>query len=131
MRQLDYGYPCDSTPAMGFRLVVVDNYSRGLGSGALRPVEELLVELGAACVVAQGDRAYWQGISGERGCARGDALIVYRKGLDLKRFCGMWMMGSQMEWNIWMGGSARMGRGEAHTCRPCYSRMHHCRAAPQ
>ena len=33
MRQLDYGYPCDSTPAMGFRLVVVDDYSRGLGRG--------------------------------------------------------------------------------------------------
>ena len=48
MRQLDYDYPCDSTPAMGFHLVVVDDYSRGLGSGALRPVEELLVELGAA-----------------------------------------------------------------------------------
>ena len=58
MRQLDYGYPCDSTLAMGFCLVVVDNYSRGLGSSALHPVEELLVELGAACVVARGDRAY-------------------------------------------------------------------------
>ena len=52
MRQLDYGYPCDSTPAMGFRLVVVDNYSRGLGSGVLPAVEELLVELGAVHVVA-------------------------------------------------------------------------------
>ena len=51
----------------------------------------------------------------------GDALIVYRKGLVLKRFCGMWMMGSQTEWNIWMGGSARTGRGEVHTHRPCYS----------
>ena len=58
MRQLDYDYPCDSTLAMGFRLVVVDDYSQGLGSGVLRPVEELLVELGVACVVAQGDRAY-------------------------------------------------------------------------
>ena len=46
MRQLDYDYPCDSTPVMGFRLVVVDDYSRGLGSGALHPIEELLVELG-------------------------------------------------------------------------------------
>ena len=52
MRQLDYDYPCDLTPAMGFRLVVVDDYSLGLGSGALHPVKELLVELGAACVVA-------------------------------------------------------------------------------
>ena len=50
-----------------------------------------------------------------------DALIVYRKGLVLKRFCGMWMMGSQMEWNIWMGRSARMGRREVHA--------HHCQAA--
>jgi hypothetical protein len=41
------------------------------GRGALRAVEELLVELGAARVVARGDRAYWQGISGERGRARG------------------------------------------------------------
>ena len=58
MRQLEYDYPCNSTPAMGFHLVVVDDYSQGLGSGALRPVEELLVELGAACVVARGNRAY-------------------------------------------------------------------------
>ena len=89
MRQLDYNYPCDSTLAMGFRLVIVDDYSWGLGSGTLHAVEELLVELGAACVVARGDRAYWQGISRERGHACGDALIVYRKGLVLKRFCGM------------------------------------------
>ena len=73
MRQLDYNYPCNSTPAMGFHLVIVDNYSRGLGSSALHPVEELLVELGAARVVARGNRTYWQGISGEwgarvRGC---------------------------------------------------------------
>ena len=51
MRQLDYDYPCDSTPAMGFCLVVVDDYSRGLGSSVLRPVQELLVELRVACVV--------------------------------------------------------------------------------
>ena len=51
MRQLDYDYPCDPTPAMGFRLVVVNDYSQGLGSGALRAVEELLVELRVACVV--------------------------------------------------------------------------------
>ena len=57
--------------------------------GALRAVKELLVELGAAHVVAQGNHAYWQGISGERGRTRGDALIVYRKGLVLKRFCRM------------------------------------------
>ena len=38
-------------------------------------VEELLVELGAARVVAQGDHAYWQGISGEQGCAHGDTLV--------------------------------------------------------
>ena len=125
MRQLDYDYPCDSTPAMGFHLVVVDNYSRGLGSGALCPVEELLVELGAAHVVARGDRTYWQGISRERGRACGDALIVYRNGLVLKRFCSVWMMGSQMEWNIWMGRSVCMGSREAHACRPRYSRMHH------
>ena len=114
---------------MGFRLVVVDNYSRGLGSGMLCTVEELLVELGAACVVAQGDCTYWQGISGERARARGDALIVYRKGLVLKRFCGVWMMGWQMEWNIWMGGSAHTGRGEAHARRPRCSRTHHHQAA--
>ena len=76
MRQLDYGYPCDSTLTMGFRLVVVNDYSRGLGSGTLRPVEELLVELGVVCVVAQGDRAYWQGISGEWGRVRGDELHI-------------------------------------------------------
>ena len=64
--------------------------------------------------MARGDRAYWQGISRKRGPARGDALIVYRMGLVLKRFCRVWMTGSQMEWNIWMGGSARTGRGEAH-----------------
>ena len=52
MRQLDYDYTCNSTPAMGFRLVVVDNYSRGLGSSVLCAVEELLVELRAAHVVA-------------------------------------------------------------------------------
>ena len=125
MRQLDYDYPCDSTPAMGFRLVVVNDYSQGLGSGTLRPIEELLVELGAAHVVARGDCAYWQGISGERGHACRDALIVYRKGLVLKRFCGVWMMGLQTEWNIWMGGSAHIGRGEVHAHRPRYSRMHH------
>ena len=129
MRQLDYDYPCDLTLAMGFRLVVVDNYSRGLGSGMLRAVEELLVELGAAHVVVRGDRAYWQGISGEWGHTGGDALIVYRKGLVLKRFCGVWMTGLQMEWNIWMGGSAHTGHGEAHTCRLHYSRMHHHGAA--
>ena len=129
MRQLDYDYPCDSTPAMGFRLVIVDNYSWGLGSGVLRAVKELLVELGVARVVARGDHAYWQGISGERGHACGDAVIVYRKWLVLKRFCGVWMMGWQTEWNIWMGGSARMGRGEAHTRRLRYSRTHHRRAA--
>ena len=71
MRQLDYDYPCDLTPAMGFHLVIVDDYSWGLGSGALRTVKELLVELGAAHVVARGNRAYWQGISGERGRACG------------------------------------------------------------
>ena len=52
MRQLDYDYPCDSTLAMGFCLVVVNDCSRGLGSGMLRAVEELLVELGAARVRA-------------------------------------------------------------------------------
>ena len=61
---------------MGFRLVVVDDYSRGLGSGALRAVEELLVELGVACVVAQGDRTYWQGISGAGACVRGHTDCV-------------------------------------------------------
>ena len=126
MRQLDYNYPCDSTLAMGFRLVVVDNYSWGLGSGALHAVEELLVELGAVHEVARGNRAYWQGICGEWGWARRDALIVYRKGLVLKRFCHIWMMGLQMEWNIWMGGSARTGRGEAHARRLRYSRTNHC-----
>ena len=126
MRQLDYNYPCDLTPAMGFHLVVVDDYSWGLGSGALRTVaRELLVELRVAHVVARGDCAYWQGISGERGHMRRDTLIVYRKGLVLKRFCGVWMTGLQTEWNIWMGGSAHMGRGEVHACRPHYSRMHH------
>ena len=129
MRQLDYDYPCNSTRAMGFHLVVVDDYSWGLGSGALCAVKELLVELGAARVVARGNRAYWQGISGEWGHAHGDALIVYRKGLVLKRFCGVWMMGSQTEWNIWMGRSACMGRREVHARRPCYSRTHHRRAA--
>ena len=49
-------------------------------------VEELLVEIRAARVVVRGNRAYWQGISRERGHARGDALIVYSKGLVLKRF---------------------------------------------
>ena len=48
--------------------------------GTLCAVEELLVELGAAhvvvcvvvrIVVAGGDRAYWWGVSGERGCTRG------------------------------------------------------------
>ena len=38
-------------------------------------VEELLVELWAACVVAQGNHAYWQGISGEQGCVHGDTLV--------------------------------------------------------
>ena len=128
MRQLDYDYPCDSTPAMGFHLVVVDNYSWGLGSGVLHAVEELLVELGAARVVVRGDHAYQQGISGEQGCACGDTLIVYRKGLVLKMFCSVWMMGSQTEWNIWMGGSARTERGEAHAHRLHYSRTHHCQA---
>ena len=42
------------------------------GRGALRAVEELLVELGAARVVARGYRAYCQGISRERGRGRGD-----------------------------------------------------------
>ena len=69
---------------------------------------------GRAQVVAQGDHAYWQGISGEWGHMRRDALIVYRNGLVLKRFCHMWMTGSQMEWNIWMGRSACTGCGEAH-----------------
>ena len=87
----------------------------------LHAVEELLVELGAVCVVAQSDRAYWQGISRERGHAHRDTLIVYRKGLVLMRCCGVWMMGLQTEWNIWMGGSARMGCGEVHACRLCYS----------
>ena len=32
-------------------------------------------------VVARGECTYWQGVSGEWGHARGDALIVYRKGL--------------------------------------------------
>ena len=94
-------------------------------SGTLHAVKELLVELGVAHVVARGDRAYWQGISGERGHMCGDALIVYRKGLVLKRCCGVWMMGSQTEWNIWMGRSARTGCGEAHTRRLRYSRTHH------
>ena len=111
---------------MGFRLDVVDNYSWGLGSGTLHAVKELLVELGAVHVVVRGNHAYWQGISGEWGRAHGDALIVYRKGLVLKRFCCMWMMGSQMEWNIWIGGSARTGRGEAHARRLHYSRTNHC-----
>ena len=62
MRQLNYDYPCNSTPAMGFCLVVVDDYSQGLSSSVLRAVEELLVELRAAHVVARGDCAYWQGI---------------------------------------------------------------------
>ena len=52
MRQLDYNYPCDSTPAMGFHLVIVDDYSQGLGSGTLHAVEELLVELRVVRVVA-------------------------------------------------------------------------------
>ena len=43
---------------MGFRLVVVNDYSWGLGSTALRTVKELLVELGVAHVVARGDCAY-------------------------------------------------------------------------
>ena len=42
------------------------------GRGALRTVKELLVELRAARVVARGDHAYWQGLSGEWGRARGD-----------------------------------------------------------
>ena len=63
------------------------------------------------------------------GHTRRDALIVDRKGLVLMRFCGVWMTGSQMEWNIWMGRSAHTGCGEAHTRRPHYSRMHHHRAA--
>ena len=116
---------------MGFCLVIVDDYSQGLGSGMLCTVEELLVELGAVRVVVQGDHnhAYWQGISGERGHMCRDALIVYRKGLVLKRFCSMWMTGLQMEWNIWMGGSARTECGEAHAHRLHYSRTHHCQAA--
>ena len=44
----------------------------------------------------------------------GDTLIVYRKGLVLKRFCHVWMTGSQMEWNIWMSRSAHTGCGEVH-----------------
>ena len=71
MRQLDHDYPCDSTLAMGFRLVVVDNYSWGLGSGTLCTVEELLVELGAVRIVARGNCIYWKGISGEWGCMCG------------------------------------------------------------
>ena len=98
-------------------------------SSTLHAVEDLLVELGAARVVVRGDRAYWQGISGERGCARRDALIVYRKGLVLKRCCGVWMMGSQMEWNIWMGRSAHTGCREVHACRLRYSRTHHRRGS--
>ena len=91
--------------------------------GALRAVEEQLVELGAARVVARGDGAYWRGASARSGGARarGDALVVYRKGLVLRRFCGVWMTGSQTQWNIWMGGSARMGRGEAHARGSCHS----------
>ena len=85
------------------------------GRGVLCTVEELLVELGAALVVARGDCAYWQGISGEWGCMCRDMLIVYQKGLVLKRFCHVWMTGLQMEWNIWMGRSAHMGCGEVHT----------------
>ena len=41
------------------------------GRGALRAVEELLVELRAVRVVVRGDRAYWQGISREWGRVRG------------------------------------------------------------
>ena len=41
------------------------------GRGVLHAVKELLVELGAAHVVARGNCAYWQGISGERGRAWG------------------------------------------------------------
>ena len=41
----------------------------------LRAVEDLLVELGAARVVVQGDHAYWWGISGEQGCAHRDTLV--------------------------------------------------------
>ena len=89
--------------------MVVDDYSWGLGSGMLRAVKELLVELGAVHVVVRGNCAYWQGISGERGRTRGDALIVYRKGLVLKGFCGMWMTGSQTEWNIWMVSQPAQG----------------------
>ena len=51
------------------------------GRGTLRAVEELLVELGAARVVARGDRAYWQGISRERGRARGDESHISCKRL--------------------------------------------------
>ena len=66
-------------------------YARGGGELAHgweegHTVEELLVELRAARVVVQGNRTYWQGISRERGHTRGDALIVYSKGLVLKRF---------------------------------------------
>ena len=89
--------------------------ARGRGERRVRAVKELLVALGAAHVVARGDRAYWQSISVKRGPVRGDALIVYRKGLVLKRFCRVWMTGWQMEWNIWMGRSAHMGCGEVHT----------------
>ena len=47
---------------MGFHLVIVDNYSWGLGSGMLHAVKELLVELWAVRVVARGNHTYWQGI---------------------------------------------------------------------
>ena len=66
--------------------------------------------------MTRGDHAYWQGISGEQGRAHRDALIVYRKGLVLKRFCGVWMMGSQMEWNIWMGRSVSPHGAQRGAC---------------
>ena len=46
------------------------------GRGALRAVEELLVELGAARVVVRGDCTYWQGISREQGHACGDKSLI-------------------------------------------------------
>ena len=38
-----------------------------------------------------------------------------------KRVCGVWMTGLQTEWNIWMGGSARMGHGEVHAPKPMFA----------
>ena len=41
----------------------------------LLSLEELLVELGAVRVVAQGNHTYWRGISREQGCVHGDTLV--------------------------------------------------------